>query len=320
MTIKQPSYGEQSYWEERFTANPTPFEWLEAPTVLDPYLASALKETGDSDAQLLHIGCGTSHLSHHLRSHVEDPRRIHNVDYSNAAVAIGRAREAQLFARQQTNETSTMRWSATNLLDHASLLSACQPTSYSVIVDKSTSDSVACSDDVHVPLPYHVTTSKGAFSRTDMSKSFEPIHPVHILAVHLALLAKPKARWVSLSYSEDRFPFLPKDSAPASSESFHDSPDTQPSSSPASECDEAGHGDNTPDNESLAGDLDDIPQEIIKKGFPNPSRLWRLVGKHEVEPPPEDTQSHGGLSQAHRPKVFHWVFVLERTDVELFVR
>jgi hypothetical protein len=78
--VPVPSFGSQDYWNTRFMANSNPFEWLEAPTVLDPFLVDALNTTADPDPRLLHIGCGTSLLSYHLRAHVKNPAQIHNVD------------------------------------------------------------------------------------------------------------------------------------------------------------------------------------------------------------------------------------------------
>ena len=325
MHPKPPSFGEQDYWNKRFTSNPEPFEWLEAPTALDLHITEALKASDERHPQLLHIGCGTSLLSFHLRAHVDKPEQIHNLDYSSVAVEVGRKREADIFKAEapatearngfldevgvkssqhdqpEPNDTTevapaqpVMKWSSANLLDHASLLEACRPSTYSVIVDKSTTDSIACSDDLYVPLPYHLVTSPMFSSKTTLTESSEPLHPVHIMAVHLALVTKPRGRWIALSYSADRYPFLQLQSGNAS-------------------CNEAG------DKAVRDDDLDDIPEEVIKGGFPDPSTLWRLVGRYEVEPqaPPEDLNNN---ALTHRPKVSHWIYVLERTDVPIFVR
>ncbi|PSN59083.1 hypothetical protein BS50DRAFT_509142, partial [Corynespora cassiicola Philippines] len=47
------------YWDNRFTSNSHPFEWLEAPNALDPYLVAALNEASEPQPQVLHIGCDT---------------------------------------------------------------------------------------------------------------------------------------------------------------------------------------------------------------------------------------------------------------------
>jgi hypothetical protein len=303
MPHKPPAFGSQDYWNQRFTSNSNPFEWLEAPDVLDPYLESALEDIADPEPQLLHIGCGTSLLSYHLAGHVQSPEQIHNVDYSDVAIKIGQDRELEMLHQQaedRNNNTPSspennmrrkfpMRWSSADLLSHTSLLGTCRPSSYSVIVDKSTCDSIACADDVYVPLPYQVTTTSPQICTTirqqPLTESSEPVHPVHILAVHLALVTKPGGTWIALSYSTERFPFIDGDSS-----GFYD-------------------------------DLNDIPAKVIDSGFPNPSKLWRLRCKYEIEPPapqmPDGTQDS---ALVHRPKVLHWVYVMERTDVKLHVR
>ena len=343
MPSQPPSFGSQQYWDARFTSNSHPFEWLEAPTVLDPYLTSALHEVREERPEILHIGCGTSLLSFHLREHVKDPEQIHNLDYSDVAVQVGRKREVELYdvkeqgtkkeeseskacssptgksthANESTNNDRDeqpkslpsqptpadplpkkyTRWSAADLLSHTSLLAVCKPATYPIIIDKSTCDSIACADDIYVPLPYPVSTSSPSCtpetrsSHSQLSQSPEPIHPLHILAIHLALVAKPGARWISLSYSQDRYPFLHRGAASAGS----------------------GEG-----NRELHDDIDDIPKRIIESGLPDPGTLWTLVGKHEIEVPQQLPPS--GLQTTHQPRLLHWVYVMQRTDVEVFVK
>jgi hypothetical protein len=71
------------------------------------------------------------------------------------------------------------------------------------------------------------------------------VHPLHVLAVHLAFVTKPGASWIALSYSPGRFQFL-----------------------------EPGLGEN----------LDEaLPPGLLKQGFPDTSALWKLEGMAEVE-------------------------------------
>ncbi|KAJ4301923.1 hypothetical protein N0V90_004019 [Kalmusia sp. IMI 367209] len=360
MPSAPPSFGSQNYWNERFATNSNPFEWLEAPTVLDPYLADALKESTNADPQLLHIGCGTSLLSYHLRAYVNQPSQVHNLDYSEVAIEIGRKREAEIFntalegntesrngfldkAGVKANQaaidsdenrqpvtgpsmandaakSSHMKWSSVNLLDHNSLLEACAPSTYSVIVDKSTSDSIACSSDLYVPLPYHINTSSKHTFKSVLAESSEPLHPLHIMAVHLALVTKPRARWVALSYSMDRYPFLHH---PTSNYVEESSQPTRFSTTMIHATQQKNNtvGDVHDSDQDIGShnDLDDIPQAVLDDGFPDPSALWKLVGKHSIEPPAaeESSSEHGPI---HRPKVLHWIYVLERTDVPLAIR
>jgi hypothetical protein len=327
MPSPPPSFGSQEYWDKRFTSNSNPFDWLESPTALDPYLVAALAATKeakhDSRQQILHIGCGTSLLSYHLRAHVQDPETIHNVDYSKVAIELGQKREVDIYNNVQVNiDNNTicgdteppstpkyMRWFAANLLDPNSLVESFQPGAYSVIVDKSTSDSIACSDDISVQLPYPVGTVSGEIQPGRPFHFPEPIHPLHVLAVHLAWLVKPMARWVSLSYSEDRFPFLNHSEL---------SPDTN--DDPSIEPPKGSSGDeevNSVDDD-LDHDLDDIPQELIANGFPDPSTLWKLEARYAIEVP-EPAAPHES-QPVHKPKILHWVYVLRRTEVEVVIR
>jgi len=353
MPTTPPSFGAQEYWDQRFRSNPNPFEWLEAPTSLDPYIVDALKASDDTEPQLLHIGCGTSLLSYHLRAHVRNPEHIHNVDYSKVAIQAGKKREKDIFnanaqepadsvrnhdtiyggtGTKANTETSGafkrnsslpdtvgvqseayMKWSSANLLDYKSLLGVCQPSKYSLVIDKSTSDSIACSDDLYVPLPYHITTSSKRLSGIALAESSEPIHPLHIMAIHLALIVKPRARWISLSYSADRYPFL------HDAWSHHRPLTVEQTATSTLGSNSISREGSERVNMTLDDDLDSIPRNMITSGlFPNPSALWKLIGKYSVEAPmPSEASGDDGV---HRPKVMHWVYILERTEVPLLVR
>ncbi|KAF1938341.1 hypothetical protein EJ02DRAFT_457966 [Clathrospora elynae] len=54
MPSKQPpAFGSQAHWDHRFTSNTDPFEWLEAPNVLDAYIVATLRTTNDEEPELL---------------------------------------------------------------------------------------------------------------------------------------------------------------------------------------------------------------------------------------------------------------------------
>lgn len=73
------------------------------------------------------------------------------------------------------------------------------------------------------------------------------IHPINILAIHLALVASAGARWLALSFSKDRWPFFP---------------------------DEA-----RPDERQFQQAL---PRSLLDAGFPNPGKLWRIIKKEAI--------------------------------------
>ncbi|XP_014555362.1 hypothetical protein COCVIDRAFT_102477 [Bipolaris victoriae FI3] len=277
-----PSFGSQAYWDERFTSNMDPFDWLEEPNALDPYLVDALDSSRAGKPEILHIGCGTSLLSLHLRSHVDRPGQIHNLDYSDVAIQIGKAREEEIYQYQSQQKGNIqgvhapcMRWDVVDLLDYKSLLRACSRASYSVVVDKSTSDAIACCDDITVPVPYPVAIRSHDPMQLISAASQESIHPLAVMAVNLALVTKPGARWIALSYSQDRFDVL-----------------------------------------DAASDV--VPKGMT---FPHPADLWRLVERREIDNVESQAQvDENDSSVTYRPKVCNVVYILERTNTPLFVR
>ncbi|KAF3043489.1 hypothetical protein E8E12_009632 [Didymella heteroderae] len=204
---KAPSFGSQDYWDQRFTNNTAPFDWLSAPHALDPLISEALESVNEVEPQILHIGCGSSLLSQHLKVHVKNAQQVHNIDYSKVVIDTERKRELD---SASGDKGACTRWDAVDLLDHVSLLEVCAAGTYSVIVDKSTSDAISCADDVVYPLPYAVTThDRAAFDPVvDIEPKVLPVHPLHLMAIHLALVTKPGAKWIALSYTAERYPFL----------------------------------------------------------------------------------------------------------------
>lgn len=268
---KAPSFGSQDYWDQRFTNNAAPFDWLSAPDALDPLISDALESIKEIEPQILHIGCGSSLLSQHLKVHVKKAQQVHNIDYSKVVIDAERKREVD-----STNGDvgACTRWDAVDLLDHVSLLQVSQVSAYSVIVDKSTSDAISCADDVVCPLPYAVTTQERTASDpvVDIEPKELPVHPLHLMAVHLALVTKPGARWIALSYTAERYPFLEGEAARMEDDGTSDA------------------------------------------GIPDPRLLWVVVDKQRIEA--KEQEDSCGVT--HRPKVYHWVYVLQRTSIPLF--
>ena len=60
-----------------------------------------------------------------------------------------------------------------------------------------------------------------------------------------------------------------------------------------------------------------VLQKDVHTTFPNPSALWKLIEKYQVEPTnTQPSDEHSEPEITHRPKVLNWVYVLERTDVD----
>jgi hypothetical protein len=326
--------------------------------------------------RLLHIGCGSSNLSFHLgRALVADPSQVTNVDYSRVAIEKCRRREDEMMQQQQqrprvkqedkengNGEVSKgsnrrMKWKEIDLLSVIDMAALARETDggFDIIVDKSTTDCMACADDVEVELPLDffpsssgatrvaantssssssssavggghasggsigkktstatststtasscgnssATAVNGSSSSSSSNAPAQPhtsrckVHPLHLIAVQLAAVARPGVtRWVCVSYSEDRFPFL--------STTWDDDPQ---STSPVSMLD----------------------RNALEKGLPDPSTLWRVERREAIRrPQPKDDHHHhkdhhkpqnGG--PVHRPDVVHWLYILVRTEVHL---
>lgn len=269
--VKAPDFGSQDYWDQRFTTNTAPFDWLSTPETLDPLIAEALSAVDEEQPRILHVGCGSSLLSQHLKTHVKSPQQVHNVDYSKVVIDAERERELEVAGG---DVGACARWDAIDLLDYASLAETCGRDAYSVIVDKSTSDAISCAEDVICRLPYTVSLNQctSADNIIDVEPREIPVYPLYLMAVHLALVTKPGGRWIALSYTSERYPFL--EGSPSTTEEDGTS----------------------------------------ESGVPDPRLLWTVIEKHQIEAK-EQGDDHG---VTHRPKVYHCVYVLQRTTAPLF--
>ncbi|KAK7612046.1 hypothetical protein JOL62DRAFT_499980 [Phyllosticta paracitricarpa] len=318
--VGAPSFSSPEYWESRFRKDPSAFEWLLSPNCLDKHvleaLAAASSPSPDCSSSpslplpcVHHIGCGTSAMSFQLRRLVDDPAQVHNTDYSPAAVEIGRNREREMFGDGEGGEDSAtrrydsastgspsserMRWSTIDLLSLRAIAPLAHPhPPYAVIVDKSTSDCISCVDDVTITLPYAlqpVETDSTSAAATAAAKpqTTAKIHPLHLLAVHLAHHTRPGGRWLAVSYSGARFPFVP----------------------PYPERADEGR----------------LDAEMLERGFVHPGRLWRLERREMVGAEVQEGEkgegegggNEGAAQVVHRPRIVHFLYVLVRTDLRL---
>ncbi|CZT19872.1 uncharacterized protein RCC_05728 [Ramularia collo-cygni] len=301
-----PDFSSKAYWDERFTKDNKPFDWLVPAAALRDVTADVWDTEDLPKCEILHIGCGTSDASV-LRGLVETPQQILNLDYSDAAVQAASEREQELLIMEEQtsdlleSETSpddeqrsiplqSMRWSCLDLLSLDSTLSLLERQRaecgklFDLVLDKSTSDSIASGRHVSLNVPYPLSIN-GWTRRILRGGLHAPVevHPLHVLALHLAALTRPgSGRWVVISYSEDRFPFLPP---------FPHSAST-----------------------GLLGD------DVIQKGFTHPHQLWKLEKKEKLD---LDARRDETLAQrrkrlsmgiVYRPQPIHWLYVLRRTQ------
>ncbi|EWC48928.1 hypothetical protein DRE_00233 [Drechslerella stenobrocha 248] len=213
------SFGDREYWDSRFAKDPSGFDWLLPAEALDNAIAEAVAASSSQAPRILHIGCGTSSLSSRLCSLVGSSDRVCNVDFSSVAIKASRAREAAEMPG------SRMQWVVANLLSLDDILTLGKSSElggglYDIVVDKSTADAISCGEDVPVPLPYPLRVPTMLEAEQDTSdQSTGLVHPLSLLAVHVASLVPSGGRWLVLSYSSSRFHFLKREDH-ASSESL----------------------------------------------------------------------------------------------------
>ena len=294
-----PQFSSKSYWNSRFTSDPSPFDWLLPASALDSLLRSTLSSSPFPNPKVLHIGCGTSWLSFHLRAHVEKPNQVLNLDFSETAIDLGKTKEADLYRPDEAevpemlsssrewcgaeDDGERMQWAAADLLEFSSLVSAtgCSGPQFAVILDKSTSDAISCAQSIpateaFLGIDAGVLDSKAFSAAMNLRERSVPdpehlLDPMIVLSLHLAAITREGGTWIAVSYSQDRFWFLERNL-------LNDT-----------EADSQKHGSNKLD----------------------PKRFWRLARKEALEIQQQDEPS---ISPVHRPNIQHWLYLVLRTD------
>ncbi|KAL9094284.1 MAG: hypothetical protein Q9165_003424 [Trypethelium subeluteriae] len=316
-----PQFSSKSYWNTRFTDSPTSFDWLLPASALDSILRTTLASRPDPAPKILHIGCGTSWLSFHLRAHVAQPSQVLNLDFSETAIALGRAKEADLYPEEQQHhepdalssaeawqqhegrdetlspqDGGAMGWATADLLSFSSLIDAVGGTTttpqFSVILDKSTSDAVACAEsipaaDVLLGMDA-VQLDAEAYARVlelrDHQESVrkrgggELLDPMVVLALHLAAVTVAGGTWIAVSHSRERFWFLEGGTDPRMDGS------------------------------------DGAREGVGRPSGLDPKRFWRVERKEALDASESDERSNGAV---RRPRIQHWLYVLVRSNMSL---
>ena len=157
-----PAYADVGYWECRFASAPRRFEWLTAGNeIIDQikvFLGDQEIPKAGGGQRVLHIGAGSSHLSSKLCELFADSCdsgdvAVHNVDFSRQAVELGKTK-SQAVSCVGSHESKEVKkvsstWICMDLLssDDILQLASCsgiqqQVQPYTLIIDKSTSDSI----------------------------------------------------------------------------------------------------------------------------------------------------------------------------------
>lgn len=71
------------YWDTRYTADPTPFDWFRNPTSIHPFLTKHLPPP-TSNPSILHLGCGNSLLPEDL--HKRNYKDQTSIDFSEVVI------------------------------------------------------------------------------------------------------------------------------------------------------------------------------------------------------------------------------------------
>lgn len=212
-----PRYEQWSYWNDRFQSE-SHFEWLgDGVYTILPHLLVFLM-SHPTPPRLLHIGAGSSWLSHRVLDTYRgvygkdvDASRIVNLDYSEEIVR--QRLSAQVVDGSCGPQIQWIRADALQWKDLSSVLASWGDGEknlaghFEVILDKSTSDCIACVDDIALEEPTVANPLLSPFLEANPSLKIE-VSPMEMLALNLACLTPPGAIWIALSFSERRFEFL----------------------------------------------------------------------------------------------------------------
>ncbi|KAI9710945.1 MAG: hypothetical protein M1820_002382 [Bogoriella megaspora] len=306
-----PQFSSRSYWNARFTEDQSCFDWLLSASSTSSLLPSLLSSLHQQNPQILHIGCGSSWLSFHLRELVEHPSQILNLDFSEKAVVFGRRNERELYPEDGESATqewrrdeaallagvASMHWATADLLCFKSLIAAVgsgKPR-FSLIVDKSTSDAIACAESMKVSdvisginavfLDSEICVEVSSLHEKASGSNEGLIDPMIVLALHLAAVTDEGGKWLAVSYSTDRFWFLENCSADAGSDLVLKG---------------------THEMEARSGPEDQTGNSL------DPKRFWRLESETNVDPEQSSEPRNSGV---HRPRIQHWVYTVTRTEI-----
>ncbi|KAJ1962776.1 hypothetical protein GGI12_002441 [Dipsacomyces acuminosporus] len=135
-----PKYDSKAYWEDRF-AKEEQFDWLLEYSQISEVIAG----NASRDARVLQLGCGNSNLAFDMFD--DGFRSIKSIDYCANVIEKMRARSDERYADSARAAKACLQWSVQDALRMENM----DPESFDVVIDKSTSDCIACTDeDGHV--------------------------------------------------------------------------------------------------------------------------------------------------------------------------
>lgn len=119
-----PEYGKSEYWDERYKANDTTFDWYVSFEPLREILTPLMRP----ESRILMIGCGNSRLS--AQMYEAGYRNIVNIDICDVVVQQMRARYRDLEGMEWRTLDATK-------LDYPE-------DSFDLVIDKGTTDAILC--------------------------------------------------------------------------------------------------------------------------------------------------------------------------------
>ena len=225
------SYHDASYWETRFTSDSREvdgFEWLSSSSPLLSLLPPSLL-LSSPPAQILHIGVGTSRLSLDLlrywREHSpgdwkQRARAVVNVDFSPTSIAFQRTAERAFLSdlgelpNDDEEDGTLMQYDVVDLLNWSDVHRKLGAHRFTVVLDKSTTDSISTGSDV--PLTHPPATTSGSTEEDKVHPALTQLAEMYrgkaagvattqVLGIHLGAVTTHDAIWLCHSYSSDRW-------------------------------------------------------------------------------------------------------------------
>ena len=131
-----PNYGDPKYWDKRYTEQDgVIYDWLEKYEALKPIF----KDVANKDTKILVIGCGNSELSENMYD--DGLTNITNIDISSIAI------------EQMTKRSMARPHMVYKAMD-ACKMDAFADGAFNLVVDKSTMDSLLCSEKSYISVAY----------------------------------------------------------------------------------------------------------------------------------------------------------------------
>mmetsp|Transcript_8531 Transcript_8531/g.13844 ORF Transcript_8531/g.13844 Transcript_8531/m.13844 type:complete len:209 (+) Transcript_8531:182-808(+) len=119
-------YGKSTYWDERYTKDPEPFDWYQRYSGLKEKLRAYVKETD----HILQLGCGNSRMTEDMYD--DGFTSIANIDISKIVIEQ---------MQERHKDKTTLTWQVMNAC-HLDF----KDETFDCIVDKGTMDSILCGE------------------------------------------------------------------------------------------------------------------------------------------------------------------------------